>query len=99
MKMFEPGLYLFFAIDIFLVWMPWIKLEDHEDKPRKKGVLNLKLLGLLFLKAQFKVKGDLRNMFPLPDQTLYGSICVGCFCRGYLFSHWVQLDHSIPQLI
>ncbi len=83
----------------FLVWMPWIKLEDHEDKPRKQGVLNLKLPGLLFLKAQSKVRGDLRNMLPLPHQTLYGSICVGRFCRGYWFSHWVQLDHSIPQLI
>jgi hypothetical protein len=83
MKMFEPGLYLFFAIDIVLVWMPLIKLEDHEDKPRKQGVLNLKLPGLLFLKAQFKVRGDLRNILPWPHQTLYGSICVGCFCRGY----------------
>jgi len=83
MKMFEPGLYLFFAIDIVLVWMPGIKLEDHEDKQRKQGVLNLKLTGLLFLKAQFKVRGDLRNMLPLPHQTQYGSICVGCFCRGY----------------
>jgi hypothetical protein len=36
MKMFEPGLYLFFAIDIVLVWMPWIKLEDREDKEARR---------------------------------------------------------------
>ncbi|CAM6040274.1 unnamed protein product [Sphagnum compactum] len=48
MKMFEPGLYLFFAFDIVLVWMPWIKLEDHEDKPRKQGgLLSLKLPGVI----------------------------------------------------